>query len=459
MNHKILRHTPGATRLVLFFAGWGMDPAPFADLARDGYDIAVLWDYRSLSIDWSFADPYDEICLVAWSMGVVAASLATAPVDDRITRRVAVNGTPVPVSDTEGIPEAIFRGTLDRLDERNLAKFRRRMFASRAACAAFLAAAPARSLDSLRAELAALGTLAAPPSAPAWDTAYVGLSDAIFPPDAQRRAWHSRGVPVVEIDAPHCPDFNPILAHELVDKTTMAGRFERRRDTYETHGAAQADIVRRLCDDLARLCGPDLAATTGPVLEIGSGSGALSRRLALMAPRADLHLWDIAGDCPVDLRDRCTFRRCDAELAVANLPSASLPFIISASTIQWFNSPARFIDHCARVLAPGGILALSTFTAGNLAEIAAVTGRSLPLPGPDGWTAIATRRLTLLHSRAWTHRMHFPTPADALRHLSLTGVNSLGGSARAVLRHLAPDPADGTYPLTYRPMILILRKP
>lgn len=460
MNHKLLRHTPGTRRLVLFFAGWGMDPAPFVSLAREGYDIALLWDYRALDIDWAFTDPYDEICVVAWSMGVVAASLATAPLAGRITRRVALNGTPVPVSDTEGIPAAIFRGTLERLDPRNLAKFHRRMFSSRGDCDAFLAAAPARPLDGLRDELDALGRLSAPASAPAWDTAYIGLSDAIFPPDAQRRAWESRGVPVVELDAPHWLDFNAILRHELVDKSTMAARFAGRRDTYERHGSVQADVVCRLCDDIADICGPALAETSGPILEIGSGSGSLSRRLARMAPRASLTLWDIAGDCPADLANRpgCTFRRCDAELAIADLPDDSVPFIFSASTVQWFNSPARFFDRCARVLAPGGILALSTFTAGNLAEIAAVTGRSLPVPDPDGWIDLAARRLTLLRSRAWTDRLHFPSAADALRHLSLTGVNSLGGSARAVLRSLAPG-ADGRYPLTYRPMILILRKP
>ena len=30
-----------------------MDAAPFAGLRRPGYDIMVVWDYRSSDIDWS----------------------------------------------------------------------------------------------------------------------------------------------------------------------------------------------------------------------------------------------------------------------------------------------------------------------------------------------------------------------------------------------------------------------
>ena len=65
----------GAGRLILVFAGWAMDSRPFAGLQRPGYDIAVLWDYSSLNIDWSFVGPYSEICVVAWSLGVYASAV------------------------------------------------------------------------------------------------------------------------------------------------------------------------------------------------------------------------------------------------------------------------------------------------------------------------------------------------------------------------------------------------
>ncbi len=461
MKYKVTQHTPGVGRLILFFAGWGMDDRPFAGLCREGYDVAVLWDYRSMHIDWAFTAAYSEICIVAWSMGVFAASVSTHAIDHKVTRRVAINGTLAPVSDDEGIPQVIFDGTRERLDERNLAKFYRRMFADRAAHEVFLLCRPSRDVGGLRDELTAVADAMVlnPGYAGSWDRAYVGSADAIFPPAAQRRSWERHGVPVVMADSGHWLDFQEVLTRELVDKSTMARRFAARRDTYEQHGSVQAEVVEELCSAVLALCRRDLATTPGPVLEVGCGSGALSRRLAEMAPDAAITLWDIAGDCPEEMADRpgCRFVRADAELAVTALADQSVRYIFSASTIQWFNSPSRFLAQCARVLRPGGMLALSTFTRGNLEEISAITGRTLQLPAPQGWIDMAATWFDVAVARAWVRDLDFETPIDALRHLQLTGVNSLGGSAREVVRRF-PMRLDARYHLTYRPMILILYK-
>ena len=60
MEYKIVSSTE-SPRLILFFAGWGMSAAPFEGLRRPGYDIAVVWKYGSLDIDWSFTSNYIEI--------------------------------------------------------------------------------------------------------------------------------------------------------------------------------------------------------------------------------------------------------------------------------------------------------------------------------------------------------------------------------------------------------------
>ena len=84
-------------RLLLIFAGWAMDANPFRHVSRPGYDTLVVWDYRDLSIDWSEAAAYDEIVLIAWSMGVYAASMTIHSIDHLITSKIAVNGTLSPV--------------------------------------------------------------------------------------------------------------------------------------------------------------------------------------------------------------------------------------------------------------------------------------------------------------------------------------------------------------------------
>ena len=177
-------HSDSNPRLILFFAGWAMDDKPFAHLARPGYDIAVIWDYRNLHIDWSFTRPYSEICILAWSMGVYAATITTQAIDYKVTARIAVNGTITPIHNTHGIPEAIYHGTLDGLSERNLLKFYRRVCGSAQAYKDFCLNIPQRPLDQLRDELAAIEThsILANPVAERWDLAIISRDDAIFPP-------------------------------------------------------------------------------------------------------------------------------------------------------------------------------------------------------------------------------------------------------------------------------------
>ncbi|MDO4319781.1 MAG: DUF452 family protein [Bacteroidales bacterium] len=466
MQYRLISST-GAPRLILIFAGWGMDATPFESLLREGYDIMVVWDYRSFYIDWSVVSGYDEICLVAWSMGVFAASQTVQAIDYKITKRIAVNGTLWPVDNCRGIPEAIYYGTHDGLDERNLTKFYRRMCASRTQFVDFESVRPVRDIDGLRDELLAVAerTILSSQSAIRWDRAIVGHADAIFPPVNQRRAWQAADVPVEMTDDAHLIDFAALLDREFVDKSTMTARFARGHRTYEANAPVQAEVVERMTAMLVGHVGRDMRDCTGTILEVGSGSGSLSRRLAVLAPSARLRLWDISGDMPDGLKDdsRVKFCRCDAELAIARVPACSLACIASASTVQWFNSPDRFLGHCARALAPGGILLLSTFTRGNLAEIAALTGNALSMPTPDQWTAMATRYFDIIDVAAWERDLDFETPLDVLRHLKLTGVNSLGHSSRGetdvrdLLRRY-PMRLDARYHLTYRPMIMLLIK-
>lgn len=448
---KIYRtKTSGCRRLILFFAGWGMDPAPFQDLSRPGYDVGVVWDYSTGDADWSEIDGYDEICLFAWSLGVAAASrYIPENVDVRLTRRVAINGTPVPVSDHRGIPEAIFRGTLANLDERNLMKFRRRMCGNGANYEDFCRKLPLRSIENVANELKSFLTDAYR-EAPSfrWDSAVICSRDAIFPPENQRRAW--AGVPVLELDEPHLPDFQSILDRYAIDKEIMAERFSCGRTSYD----ASAQVQRSVAEDMMALAVAEGFDRSGRVLEIGCGSGLLSRMLA--GCYGSLELWDIAGPSPIG---GCTFREVDAELELPRTPSESFDAIFSASTVQWFNSPGRFLTESARILKPGGILVFSTFLPGNMREIEQSTGRTLPLISSDQWLRMIPDGLELLHMRESERTMIFETPIDVFRHLRATGVNSLdrdGSIFRAIGAY--PRLEDGRCALTYRPVIFLLRK-
>lgn len=294
-----------------------MDAAPFRGLTRPGYDIAIVWDYRSLNSVGTLVCGYDEICIVAWSFGVFASTLCTSDIEDQVTKRIAVNGTLYPIDDLKGIPTAVFKGTLDGLNERTLYKFYRRMSASRKSFEAFASNMPKRDIDELKDELSVFLTLQSTSHSEAsrWDAAIIGRHDAIFPAEAQLRAW--AGVPVETTDDGHLPDFDRIIDRYIIDKQRVGERFGRRRDSYDRAAEVQSRIVDRLCSMLEKHKVPQhLAIDEAQCLEIGCGSGMLSRRLAASMPQgAHLQLWDISGASPIE-SPGISFCRCNAELEI-----------------------------------------------------------------------------------------------------------------------------------------------
>lgn len=195
--------------LLIFFAGWGMDEQPFLKYKPKDCDFMLCYDYRDLLFDYSALRSYNSIRLIAWSMGVWAASQVMDGKHDLpfIDESIAVNGTNYPVDNCRGIPSAIFRLTLEGLTGANLQKFLRRICGSTSALKDFLAHTPQRPLEELREELRTVGDLAKelPPSSFVWDRAIIGSGDAIFMPVNQLKAFDS-GTSVEQINCPHYSD-------------------------------------------------------------------------------------------------------------------------------------------------------------------------------------------------------------------------------------------------------------
>lgn len=204
---KIKDHT--GDKLLLVFAGWSASPALFRHLEGpgEGTDLWICYDYRDLTFEEDLSG-YREIDLIAWSLGVWAASVALKGREAAINRAIAVNGTLCPVHDRWGIPEAIFRGTLDNVTEEGMRRFNRRMYGKREiqqACET----ADARPLDEIRNELQQLYLAIrkdepAQVFSPLYNRALLSSADRIFPAENLRAFWQGR-LPVTEVDAPHYP--------------------------------------------------------------------------------------------------------------------------------------------------------------------------------------------------------------------------------------------------------------
>lgn len=205
---QIFIHRTGQPRLLLFFAGWGADEHLFPYTPPAGYDFLLCYDYTDEQFDYRLLEPYREIRLMAWSLGVWSAARTLACRIEGWERRIAINGTPWPIDGQRGIPPAVFEGTLAHFSEATLHKFRRRMCGSASMLQTFLGLGPTRTPESLRAELAALRDriLAHPELTDfTWDRAVIGGRDLIFPTAGQQEAW--KDIPQLLLpDAAHYDD-------------------------------------------------------------------------------------------------------------------------------------------------------------------------------------------------------------------------------------------------------------
>ena len=203
-QHFIIKNNQ--KHLLLFFAGWGMDETPFLQIRPTNKDWLICYDYRSLEFDAIILQEYSEITLIAWSMGVWAASQIMKQYPSLpLSQSIAINGTPYPIHETKGITPAIFEGTLQGLNEQSLQKFQRRMCGSTAGYKTFQTVAPQRSIEELKEELAAIQKqyLSLPPSDFAWQKAIIGKNDHIFLPDSQWLAWRNKVDSIEYTEAAH----------------------------------------------------------------------------------------------------------------------------------------------------------------------------------------------------------------------------------------------------------------
>lgn len=456
MKLHLLHHHPGTPRLLLIFAGWACESDPFAGIAPEGYDVAVVHSYTHPDIPAGSypagldarLEPlgYTEVCVLAWSYGVAVASRFLASTRLPIGLAVAVAGTMHPVDAELGIPPRVYALTLRSLSPAALQEFWRR-----AGCPA-----PATEPDiaALRADLEWVGSQE-PCVTDRWDVVYITGADRIVPPAAQRRQW--QGHPCVRHlpDSPHTPDFRAIVASTLVSKARVARRFAKAAATYDTEASlCQEPMARRLLA-LWREVDPSLASGRD-VVEAGCGTGVFTRlylEASGAAPRS-LLLWDLHA-CREDVTE------ADAELAIRELPDASADVLAAACCLQWFNSPAQWLRQAQRVLRPGGLVVLSTFGSATLRELSHLTGRSLRLPDIPDLRRLLPEGLGVAACDSGFITLTFPSVMAMLRHLKHTGVNALAPASGADVRRVArsyPTAPDGSCSLSYQPVYMILEK-
>ena len=153
-----------------------------------------------------------------------------------------------------------------------------------------------------------------------------------------------------------------------LDRARLRAAFERASGGYEAAASLRARVAAELLERLELL-----RFSPGAVLDLGSGTGRVTRELKRRYPRARVIALDIApGMLREARRHQRPWRRFDRVCGDAlRLPlrDGSIDLIFSNLMLQWCEPLAAALSEARRVLAPGGFLSFSTFGPATLYEL------------------------------------------------------------------------------------------
>lgn len=192
MKYKWLNKT-NTNKLIIFFNGWGMDEKIVSHLDCEDYNVIVFYDYNNLDTNIDLSE-YKEKYLIAWSMGVMIATLFDF---GALTSATAICGTPFAIDDNNGIPQRIYNLTIKGFSENSSKKFMERMFTEKPEMETF----SNRTFDSKLSELKQMLNYTPNPEF-IYSKVLVGSDDKIIPTKNQINYW---GEKAKIINSGHCP--------------------------------------------------------------------------------------------------------------------------------------------------------------------------------------------------------------------------------------------------------------
>ena len=206
-------------KIILFYNGWGMDENVVKHLDTENYDVLMFYDYNNLDTDFDFEllNIYEEKNLIAWSMGVMVATLIPPLTRHFVTPSptrgegivVAINGTLKPIDAEFGIHPRIYDLTINGFNEKGRERFISSMFDIQASSSLFPLA---REINEQHTELIALKELCDSTLTPAftlgegkvfYNNILISDNDKIIPTKSQVAFW---GIEP-NIKGGHCPFF------------------------------------------------------------------------------------------------------------------------------------------------------------------------------------------------------------------------------------------------------------
>ena len=180
-------------KVIVFFNGWGMDESVVHHLEFSDYDILMFYDYNNLDTNFNFnsLDKYKNKSLIAWSMGVMVATLF----NQKYTSATAINGTLKPIDNKFGISQRIYDLTIKGFNEKGAQRFIKSMFNENIELPQI-----SRDIENQKSELSALKNYTANSNFK-YNRIILSDNDKIIPTKNQIAFWRIEP----NISSGHCP--------------------------------------------------------------------------------------------------------------------------------------------------------------------------------------------------------------------------------------------------------------
>jgi malonyl-ACP O-methyltransferase BioC len=252
-----------------------------------------------------------------------------------------------------------------------------------------------------------------------------------------------------------------------MNKNIIKKKFSKSIDSYNLNATIQRKITSKLIEEIKKLGYQNF----DNILEIGCGTGMLTERLINNFNISHLTLNDIVIEYQDHLEKNIlkqnnvnySFLFGDAEQL--KFPT-NLDGIFSTSCIQWIKNIETFVCLMHEILNKNSIFAFSSFGIENFIQIKKLLNISLNYVTDREYENIFKNKFRILTTLEWKENLLFDDIPSILRHMKLTGVNSLNSSLIGKHRLLnfikeyqnEYKTNNGQYFLTYNPVIYIMKK-
>lgn len=218
-----------------------------------------------------------------------------------------------------------------------------------------------------------------------------------------------------------------------VSKENIADNFSRSSSSYSEHAFVQKRAAETLFGMLDRL-----PPAPKKIIEIGCGTGFLTKKLFAKFPEASFTVCDLSEK----MIERCKsenssfhgnveYRVCDALEILSGQVTYDLA--VSALAFQWLEeSFSSVIAKIYERLVPGGVLAFSTLTSNTFGKLKeAFKAADSVFPGPELYKGSEIKSICSIFEKTnfyqETEIADFASPVNFLRHIKKTGAGNASG--------------------------------